>query len=437
MSVTIACSASRRDFLRSATAAAGAVALGTAQSAGAEPNPGKPSGPASAAPHRSFTSFCGRVEDGRVILSAFKAVRYTADSAKGEFATIRVYRRPVDFVWCTDYDEFFNGLAPDKDDLIFKGPIEAVNKDKFTYVDAKAAEGKTYAYFIASASENIPPTGPVPIMVRDPEAWWPYEKVVERMQRMAQLYPGLARVQEIGKTSRTHPLHAIQIGNGGPVIGLLGAVHAGEIGPELIVPALENLLEHHKDVFERVRLLAIPSVNWEERDRQVHGVPWYLRVNSNGVDLNRNFAADWEQVNYAYGRLTSDPDSETYRGPKPASEQETQAIVKLFEAHPPAVTYSFHGTGNSLLAAQLSEKDPAYVGKLKRWSQIYGGGCEGRKPVTTSLYFGATAGSLSAWIYRRFGAPAFDVEGGGMGPQQHSAGILAVAQALAGTEKRS
>jgi hypothetical protein len=280
MSVEIACSASRRDFLRSATAAAGAVAFGAAQSAGAQPIPGTANGPASAAPHRSFTSFCGRVEDGRVILSAFKAVRYTADSAKGEFATIRVYRRPVDFVWCTDYEEFFNGLAPDKDDLIFRGPIEAVNKDKFTYVDAKAEEGKTYAY----------------------------------------------------------------------------------------------------------------------------------------------------------GRPTSDPYSETYRGPKPASEQETQAIVKLFEAHPPAVTYSFHGTGNSLLAARLSEKDPAYVAKLKRWSQIYGGGCEGRKPVTTSLYFGCTAGSLSAWIYRRFGAPAFDVEGGGMGPTQHSAGILAVAQTLAGTE---
>jgi hypothetical protein len=426
---------SRRDFLRSAAAAAGAVTLGATQSTGAQPNPGKPSG--LVAPPRSLMSFCGRVEDGRVILSAFKAVRYTADSAKGEFSTIRVYRKPVNFVWCTDYDEFFQGLAPDKDDLIFKGPIEAVNKDKFTYVDTKAKEGKTYAYFVASASENIPPTGPVPIMVRDPKAWWPYAKVVERMQQMAQRYPGLARVQEIGMTSRAHPLHAIWIGNGGPVIGLLGAVHAGENGPELIVPTLENLLEHHKDLFEHVQLLAIPSVNWEERDRQVHGVPWYLRVNSNGVDLNRNFAADWEQVDYAYGRLTSDPDSETYRGPRPASEQETQAVVKFFEEHPPAVVFSYHGVGNTFLAPRLSEKDSAYVDKLKRLSQIYGGGCEGRKPVTTSLYFGSTAGSLSAWIYRRFGAPAFDLEGGGMGPKQHSAGILAVAQMLAKADRGS
>ncbi len=402
---------------------------------------------------RSLGFLRGRVENGRVILTAYKTLRYHRDAQSGEFASIRVFRMPTEFVFGTDYAEYFDGLAPGPKDLIFEGPLPAGNERKFTYVDETARVGETYAYFMASASEAFPPTGPVPVKVRDPEVWWPYARVVERLRRMEAAHPGLAQVLEIGRTARGNALHALRVGAGEHVLGLVGTVHAGESGPELVVPALEAILEHHRDLLKRVTLLVVPSLNWEERDREVYGLPWYLRVNANGVDLNRNFPADWETVEYGYGLDSSDPDAMTYRGASPGSEPETQAVMELFRKHPPAVVYSYHClggfTGNSFLASRLGQEDPAYLRQCEAWSRAYGAGHDAGGEASTSLSYGCSAGSLSNWLYREFGAPCFDLELGRADPRdcvedkvdrallarcqaKHLAGIVGAMRRLAG-----
>ena len=65
-----------------------------------------------------------------------------------------------------------------------------------------------------------------------------------------------------------------------------------------------------------------------------------------GVDLNRNFGAFW-----GYDDIGSSPNpsSQTYRGPYPFSEPETQAIRDLCNAHDFKIALNFHSYGNLLI----------------------------------------------------------------------------------------
>lgn len=58
-----------------------------------------------------------------------------------------------------------------------------------------------------------------------------------------------------------------------------------------------------------------------------------------GVDMNRNHSVDWGFDNQG---SSSDPKSDIYRGPAPASESETRAIETFDAAHPPVVSVSYH-----------------------------------------------------------------------------------------------
>eukprot|EP00397_Hematodinium_sp_SG-2012_P017177 GEMP01017553.1.p1 GENE.GEMP01017553.1~~GEMP01017553.1.p1 ORF type:complete len:570 (+),score=82.51 GEMP01017553.1:490-2199(+) len=62
----------------------------------------------------------------------------------------------------------------------------------------------------------------------------------------------------------------------------------------------------------------------------------------NGVDLNRNYPVGWEEA-------SNDKCSETYRGAKPFSEPETQALKSVVEHHKFKVSYTIHGYGQMLL----------------------------------------------------------------------------------------
>ena len=72
------------------------------------------------------------------------------------------------------------------------------------------------------------------------------------------------------------------------------------------------------------------------------GTPQYLRCNPNGVDLNRNFDANWDTVDLMYGLNTTIHGSITYRGPFPESEDETKAVVNFLHKVRPRAVFCGH-----------------------------------------------------------------------------------------------
>ncbi|MDO8365352.1 MAG: M14 family metallopeptidase, partial [Saprospiraceae bacterium] len=63
-----------------------------------------------------------------------------------------------------------------------------------------------------------------------------------------------------------------------------------------------------------------------------------------GVDLNRNYSYNW-----GIGGSSGSPSSETYRGPAPFSEPETQMAKAFIEAHEFEIALNCHTSGNKLV----------------------------------------------------------------------------------------
>lgn len=335
------------------------------------------------------------------------------DAASVSAARLRLYRAVItDFEFNRDNQEFFDGLRWQDAKVIHDGPPAGMHGTKLTVTDDQVELGGVYAYWLAA--QDAEPIGPAAVKVRDPEVWWSAARLTQEIGALEQDHPGRVTVECIGRTALGRPLHALRVGNTATAVGLVGLVHAGEAGPELILPAIRHMLEHHHDLLQHVGVVAVPAVNIDQRQRMVDGTPWYLRTNAHGVDLNRNFPADWDEVSLNFGLDTSDPDSITYRGPRPASEPETQALMSLFERCQVNVVYSFHCLasicGGWLLPPARGESDPPYRAACERLGTAYA--CAVLKanlPPKEVLSFGTAAGSLPAWFHHR-NIPAFDME---------------------------
>ncbi len=101
---------------------------------------------------------------------------------------------------------------------------------------------------------------------------------------------------------------------------LVGCIHGNECAGRAILAALER-----RPVPVGVQLWLLPSMNPD-------GEAADTRQNADGVDLNRNFPYQWRRV--------SGPTY--YSGPRPLSEPETRAAVRLIERIEPAVTIWYH-----------------------------------------------------------------------------------------------
>ncbi len=358
-----------------------------------------------------------KVINGEVCLTAYKGTSAFQNEVTDPdpFRVIRIFRKAEpEFEFGNDYAEYFDGLSWKDGELIFEGFLTAENNRKFTYIDRDVEIGMVYAYWMAGAEGD--PTGPVAVKVRDPEVWWSQKRISEEIADIKSEYPNLVRTECVGRSVQEREIQALYIGSANPSIALIGAVHAGESGAELILPAIKRFLSERGDLLSRVGIAVIPVVNVDQRESLTCGTPWYLRTNANGVDLNRNFPVNWETVEYGYGLVSSDPDSATYRGQFAASEPETQAVLNFLRNNTYDAVFSFHCLasicGMSFLAAVCGQEDKDYSAKCAKFATPYGRSMAQDNTIRTEqmMTFGTSAGSIPAWCYKNGGIPAFDLE---------------------------
>jgi len=334
----------------------------------------------------------------------------------GQSVPVRIYRREeTEFTFNRDYAEYFDGLSPEKATLLFDGPLNLINHRKAVYRDETVGAGATYVYWVAPADDGVL-VGPAAVRVRDAQIWWPQAEIERRLRALAETYPRQVSSGRYGQTVRGRSILGLRAGNPRRSVALIGAIHPGESGPELIIPALERVLRERAELLERTGVAILPSVCIDEREKLVQGNPWYLRRNYNEVDLNRNFPADWETVEYGYGLITSDPDALTYRGPAPCSEPETRAVIKFIENVGPRCVFSFHCLasicGPCFLATRYGADDGEFQKQCEQFAAPYAAGFYNDlpSPGELKLKFASSAGGLSNWLYQEGKIPGFDLE---------------------------
>jgi hypothetical protein len=86
-----------------------------------------------------------------------------------------------------------------------------------------------------------------------------------------------------------------------------------------------------KDLPANMRVIAIPEINGSRINESGTG-----RINQNGVNLNRNYDYRWNEMSGS--ELIPNNSDGNYRGPSPASEPETQAVVSFMTSLGDAVS---------------------------------------------------------------------------------------------------
>jgi hypothetical protein len=197
--------------------------------------------------------------------------------------------------------------------------------------------------------------------------------IQRELRRAASRDPRIAKLVDVGDTVQGQDIlavkvtkHARRVPDGRrPSVLYLGAQHAREwITPEMVRRLMHRFLDGYGRYPRITRLVNttevwfVPVANpdgydytfepgqrlWRKnlRDNNDDGVV----APGDGVDLNRNYPTRWGYDNEG---SSPDPSSETYRGPSPASEPETQALEALFERVGFEFLVNYHSAAELLL----------------------------------------------------------------------------------------
>jgi murein tripeptide amidase MpaA len=190
-----------------------------------------------------------------------------------------------------------------------------------------------------------------------------YDAVNAKLDELETLRPDLASVFVAGLSLEGREIRGIRItgpGTDKPAVLLNSCQHAREWASVMVnMYAADQLITQYdvdqvvKDLVDEVEFFVIPIVNpdgyiytwgpnrlWR-KNRRNNGNGTF------GVDLNRNWGYQW-----GYDNEGSDPysGSDTYRGPAPFSEPETQVMRDFYLAHPRIVAnLDFHTHGFLIL----------------------------------------------------------------------------------------
>ncbi|MEM7183854.1 MAG: M14 family metallopeptidase, partial [Spirochaetota bacterium] len=207
------------------------------------------------------------------------------------------------------------------------------------------------------------------------------------LQALAKQFPQLVHYRVIGKSRQGRKIHAIKIGytNQKHKVAYLfnGAHHGSELIStehcyDMIYDLLKNKANNQK-IFANLDLWFVPLVNPDGTHNFWFQSVLMGRKNgllhkevkdplSQGVDLNRNYPFHWHSKTPKAS--SSEKSSAYYRGDKPASEPETQAMIRLAKEHHFLSSISYHSLGTCILFPytidNLKNPKPDYVQTLSQ-----------------------------------------------------------------------
>ncbi|MGG4145389.1 M14 family metallocarboxypeptidase [Paenibacillus algorifonticola] len=267
----------------------------------------------------------------------------------------------------------------------------------------------------------------------NPKQLYSYEIMTRDMKKLAEAYPELIRYRSLGKSEYGRELWLMEIGNG-PVNVLLNASHhAREWMTTITVMNMAETMAasaakqgvwkqlNTADLFDHITFQIVPMVNPDGVTLQQKGLAAFpqqdhaelIKMNKNsrdfkrwkangkGVDLNRQYPADWDTIRQAeYG-----PSYKNYKGKKPLEAKEAQLMYNFTKQIKPEIAISYHSSGeiifwNFKTKASNLPRDRAFV-------QAYAA-MTGYRAVAPEA--NPSGGGFTDWFITEFGKPALTPE---------------------------
>jgi murein peptide amidase A len=188
--------------------------------------------------------------------------------------------------------------------------------------------------------------------------------------------------RQVGVSVQGRPILAASFGSGQRRVLVIGGIHGSEFGSDVAEAFAVWLGAHPADIPIGTRVDVVACANPDGRAAGKKG-------NAHAVNLNGNFATrNWKRQQY----LT------TTAGPRPGSEPETQAIMRLLDGgyvrvislHSQGGVIDYDGPGGLEVANRVASASALPVKKLG----------------PSTLY----AGSLGTYAPERFGIPVLTFE---------------------------
>ncbi|MGI6086297.1 MAG: M14 family zinc carboxypeptidase [Acetivibrionales bacterium] len=206
----------------------------------------------------------------------------------------------------------------------------------------------------------------------NPYVPYTYEQMIDESMKLAKRYPEVITLGSIGNSVEGRELLLIKLGKGEKKIILCGSHHAREyISSSYLMKMVEeysraytnsgNFGEYNvREILDRISMYIVPMVNPDGVNLVNKGPgtvnnqyavetmvmlrPSYRewKANINGVDLNRQYPAKWEEK---YDEVRK-PASESFKGTAAATEPEVRAMMKLTAENEFILAASFHTKGN-------------------------------------------------------------------------------------------
>lgn len=271
-----------------------------------------------------------------------------------------------------------------------------------------------------------------------------YEKMTKLVSKMVKKYAFMG-VFPCGKTVLEKDILCLRFGKGEKKIFLNGAHHSLEwITSSLLLSFAFDYAECLKtetdfmgknivDLYEKATFYVIPMLNCDGVDFVINGidkknekyhfvknilggksVKKYWQANANGVDLNHNYDAMFEEGKIKekeYGILG--PNYTRYSGEKPFSEPETRAVRDLFIKEKFDLSVAFHSQGE-VIYWDFNGKS-SYKSMAQKLSCASGYALDETDGIASYTGF-------KDWVIDKYNLPAFTVEVGlGQNPLPYSA----------------
>jgi g-D-glutamyl-meso-diaminopimelate peptidase len=210
----------------------------------------------------------------------------------------------------------------------------------------------------------------------NPNQTYTYETMTSNIKTLAQKYPGLVQYRSLGKTPYGRDIWAVKLGRGDATVMYNASHHAREwVTTNIVMEMIDQYSEKYTakatmdgynvaNVLNNTSIWFIPMTNPDGVTLQQKGLSAFpatshaklikanggstnfkrWKSNAQGIDLNRQYPARWEQIQ----NNAKAPYYKDYKGTAPLQTSETKAAYNLTRLVSPELTASYHTAGRIL-----------------------------------------------------------------------------------------